>query len=579
MSDYSTPFGSIAVGQGDQATKANGLLNATSPAALYGLKYATTTGLTFGYHGGHPTLSNLTIGTIADSTLALTASTTNYITAPKESGIPSTSTATTNWNDTANHWRLYSLTTDAAGITGGTDYREIGKMTGIGVGLVAPVTKTSAFTLAENENEVICNGSASITVTLPTASSWVGRKVWIKNIAAFTIVSASANVKPPDTDTAGTAILPATAGSSACLVSNGTHWIVMSLSGVSAGGSAITVKDEGSDLTTALTSLDFVGAGVTATNSGGAVTVTIPGSGAASVTIKDEGSDLTTSLASMNFVGAGVTATNSGADVTVTITSGREILSADRNYYVRTDGSDSNNGLADTSGGAFLTIQKAIDIISADIDLGVHDVTVNVNDGTRTAAITLKQFLSGGGKVYLVGNSATPANCVISTTSASCFTTDDYAGTYSIDGFKLVTTTSGASMSISGLSSSVVFKNIDFGAAATAHISVSNGASCMASGNYSITGASPWHYGAFANGIITVSSRTVTITGTPAFATAFCLAQTTGIVVANGNTYSGSATGVRYNISLNAVANTAGGGATYFPGGTAGSTATGGQYA
>lgn len=579
MSDYSTPLGSIAVGQGDQVTKANGLLNATSPSALFGLKYATTTGLTFGYHGGHPTLSSGAIGTIADATLTLTASTINYVTAPKESGIPGVSTATTNWDDTANYWRIYSITANTTGITGYTDYREIGKMTGVGVGLVAPVTKTTAFTLAENENEVICNGSASITITLPTASACVGRKVWIKNIATFTIVSSSANVKPPDTDTAGTAILPATAGSSACLVSNGTHWVVMSLSGVSAGGSAITAKDEGSDLTTALTSLDFVGAGVTATNTGGAVTVTIPGSGAASVTIKDEGATLTTSISSMNFVGAGVTATNSGADVTVTITSGREILSANRNYYVRTDGSDSNNGLANTSGGAFLTIQKAINVISTDLDLGIYDVTVNVNDGTRTAAITLKRFLSGGGKVYLVGNAATPANCVISTTSASCFTADDYAGTYSLDGFKLVTATSGTSMSISGLSSSILFKNIDFGAAATAHISVTNGALCQASGNYAITGAAPWHYGAFSNGIITVSSRTVTITGTPAFSSAFCLAQTTGIVVANGNTYSGSATGSRYNISLNAIAITAGGGANYFPGGTAGTTATGGQYA
>jgi hypothetical protein len=49
------------------------------------------------------------------------------------------------------------------------------------------------------------------------------------------------------------------------------------------GGSSITAKDEGSTLTSAMTSVDFVGAGVTATSSGAAVTVTIPGaiSGAA----------------------------------------------------------------------------------------------------------------------------------------------------------------------------------------------------------------------------------------------------------------------------------------------------------
>jgi hypothetical protein len=43
------------------------------------------------------------------------------------------------------------------------------------------------------------------------------------------------------------------------------------------GGSAITAKDEGSTLTTGMTSIDFVGAGVVATNSSGAVTVTVAG--------------------------------------------------------------------------------------------------------------------------------------------------------------------------------------------------------------------------------------------------------------------------------------------------------------
>lgn len=41
----------------------------------------------------------------------------------------------------------------------------------------------------------------------------------------------------------------------------------------------ITAKDEGSTLTTSMTSIDFVGSGVTATNTGGAVTVTVSGGG------------------------------------------------------------------------------------------------------------------------------------------------------------------------------------------------------------------------------------------------------------------------------------------------------------
>jgi hypothetical protein len=42
----------------------------------------------------------------------------------------------------------------------------------------------------------------------------------------------------------------------------------------SGGGSALTVKEEGSDLTTEATSIDVVGAALTASNSGAAVTIT-----------------------------------------------------------------------------------------------------------------------------------------------------------------------------------------------------------------------------------------------------------------------------------------------------------------
>jgi hypothetical protein len=55
------------------------------------------------------------------------------------------------------------------------------------------------------------------------------------------------------------------------------------LSGTNTGDAPWTAKDEGSTLTAAVSSVDFVGGGVTATNVGGAVTVTIP-TGAGGVT-------------------------------------------------------------------------------------------------------------------------------------------------------------------------------------------------------------------------------------------------------------------------------------------------------
>jgi hypothetical protein len=95
------------------------------------------------------------------------------------------------------------------------------------IGRATPVTKTANFTLAVTENWIICNGSGSITATLPTASSWTGREVMIKTIAAQTVVSASSNVVPLAGGAATTSILTATAGKYATLVSDGTNWIIM----------------------------------------------------------------------------------------------------------------------------------------------------------------------------------------------------------------------------------------------------------------------------------------------------------------------------------------------------------------
>jgi hypothetical protein len=92
----------------------------------------------------------------------------------------------------------------------------------------APVTKTANFTLAATENWVINNKSGSTcTVTLPAASSWTGRSVVFKNMQAQTLVSASSNVVPIDSTSAGTAILLGVIGNWATMVSDGTNWVIM----------------------------------------------------------------------------------------------------------------------------------------------------------------------------------------------------------------------------------------------------------------------------------------------------------------------------------------------------------------
>ena len=92
----------------------------------------------------------------------------------------------------------------------------------------APITKTADFTVAANETWLINNKSGSTcTVTLPSASLYVGRYLVFKNLQAQTLVSATSNVVLIDSTTAGTAILLAVVGNWATMVSDGTNWIIM----------------------------------------------------------------------------------------------------------------------------------------------------------------------------------------------------------------------------------------------------------------------------------------------------------------------------------------------------------------
>jgi hypothetical protein len=121
MSDSSTPFGTVSTGQGNQTTKANSLLDAVSPVAIYGLKYATTTGLTLGWHGGKINVNGV-VTTIADGTTALSASSTNYI-----EGNPATGAVTKNTTAyTPGFWRIGRAVTGTASITTWYDDRYLG---------------------------------------------------------------------------------------------------------------------------------------------------------------------------------------------------------------------------------------------------------------------------------------------------------------------------------------------------------------------------------------------------------------------------------------------------------------------
>ncbi|WP_310549932.1 phage tail-collar fiber domain-containing protein [Paenibacillus glufosinatiresistens] len=74
---------------------------------------------------------------------------------------------------------------------------------------------------------------------------------------------------------------------------------------------------------------------------------------------------------------------------------------ADVTYYVRTDGNDGNNGLANTAAGAFRTIGKAISVLPRVIN---HAVVINVAAGSYAEELLFDGF-NGRGSLYVVGSS------------------------------------------------------------------------------------------------------------------------------------------------------------------------------
>lgn len=251
------------------------------------------------------------------------------------------------------------------------------------------------------------------------------------------------------------------------------------------------------------------------------------------------------------------------------ITGGRTKLSGSADYYVATTGNDSNNG---SSGSPWLTLQHAWNWIIQNIDTGGYSVTIHVADGTYGAGLTVSAPLVGGTTPTIVGNTTTPANCIISTTSQSCFNV--FNAPVTIGGFK-VTSTGNHGVSVSGSGVVSINNAMEYGACTSGnHLYCQNPGSAIeiSSGGYKITGGALAHYASgFGATQIFVAGQTVTLSGSLSFSNAFANITDLCLLNCGGITFSGGTiTGKRFAVVNNGVINTGGGGANYFPGNSAG---------
>jgi hypothetical protein len=165
MADSTSNIDTISSTQAQKEVTANAALNAASPA-MFGANRATATaGLTWGYYGGRY------FGTlIANGTLTLTASTTNYVTANRATGAISVSTTTSNWNNRADYIRLYQIVTGTSSVTSYQDHRQV---LDADQRYASVNAQTVAYTLtADDSNRVVeINDGTGLTLTLPNSLS------------------------------------------------------------------------------------------------------------------------------------------------------------------------------------------------------------------------------------------------------------------------------------------------------------------------------------------------------------------------------------------------------------------------
>lgn len=237
------------------------------------------------------------------------------------------------------------------------------------------------------------------------------------------------------------------------------------------------------------------------------------------------------------------------------------------------NGNDSNTCLAAGAGNACKTVNGAYNKLVANYDTAGQAVTISFNNDDSTG-LSLSTAWSGGGQLTIQGPGGSPPS-VGFTSSVAINVAAPLPAQLNLVGFKMSGGTYGILFTSPGV---ITINNLNFGAESSVQASIqSSGSKLVCNGSYTISGGSIAHWQAVTGGAVNCVSVTITLTGTPAF-TVFAASDTLAQLFVPGLTFSGSATGLRYNATVNGVIATNSGGANYFPGNAAGITSFGGQY-
>jgi prepilin-type N-terminal cleavage/methylation domain-containing protein len=233
----------------------------------------------------------------------------------------------------------------------------------------------TTYTVSATDNNIIINTSSATTLTLPAANTSAGRVLNIKNTTAFAVTSASSNIVAINGGAAGTAILPATAGSWVTLTSDGSSWIITANS-----GSSVAAVLSGTNTWTALNtfSLGLSSANVTTTGYYAQTVPVTPASGLI-YTVGATDNDVILIPTSPFTLTLPAAASFSGRILTVSTTTAFTVTSASANVVAITGGAAGTAILPAVAGAVVVLESNGTNWIVIDGSSGSTSITNDIS--------------------------------------------------------------------------------------------------------------------------------------------------------------------------------------------------------
>ncbi len=134
MANSTTNLDLLSQSQAQKEVTANAMHDATSPSTIFARRATTTSGLTWGFYGGRFAVAGVPTA-IANGTIALTASATNYIYTTSAGVVTKVTSAPGGWPGplASDAVALYEIVTGTASVTSYTDMRSFAMLASSGL--------------------------------------------------------------------------------------------------------------------------------------------------------------------------------------------------------------------------------------------------------------------------------------------------------------------------------------------------------------------------------------------------------------------------------------------------------------